>query len=85
MLANLAHFAHSAHRPLELGMILGAIEGAFFKWRAAVDGSVACGAHFELGKLVKFDFNSVVGVTLALSLHPLSLFRRLASIQSMIF
>jgi len=68
MLAHLAHLANDAHSTFVLGVVLGAVERAFFVGRAAVDGSVAGCADFELGKLVELDLDRIMRVALALRL-----------------
>jgi hypothetical protein len=74
VLANFADLADCADGALELGVVLAAVEGARLKARAAVDGRVAGGTDFELGKLVELDLDGVVGVALALRLDLLCLF-----------
>lgn len=73
MLANFAHITDLAHRALELGVVLGAIEGTFLVRVAAVNGSETAGANVELCKLVELDLHRVVGVALTLSLDLLGL------------
>ena len=76
MLADLADAADDAYGALVLGVVLGAVEGALLKRRAAVDGRVARRAHLELRELVVLDLHRVVRVALALRLGLLGLFRK---------
>lgn len=73
VLTDLAHLAHDAHCALVLGVVLGPVERALLKRRAAVDGRVAGRADLELGKLVELDLHRVVRVALALGLGLLGL------------
>lgn len=73
MLANLAHFANSAHLSLVLAVVLGPIKCTSLKRRSAVDGRVAGGADLKLGKLVKLNVDGIVGVALACCLGLLGL------------
>lgn len=65
VLADLAHLADGTHGALVLAVVLGPVERALLVRRAAVDGRVAGRADFELGELVKLDFNLVVRVPLS--------------------
>lgn len=55
MLPDLANLAHHAYRSLVLGVVLGAVKGAFLERCAAVDRCVASRADLELSKLVELD------------------------------
>lgn len=73
MLANLTYFTNSADSALVLGVILRAIEGTLLICSTAIDRGMAGCAHIELGELVELNFNSIVGIALALSLGLLGL------------
>lgn len=73
MLANLAHLAHLADHTLVPGVVLGTVEGTLLIRIAAVDWRETGTAYLELGELVKVDFNSVIGIPLALRLGLLGL------------
>jgi len=73
MLADLAHLTHSAHSPLVLWQVLGAVERALLERSTSVNRRVASSADIKLGKLVEFNLYRVVRVTLALSLGLLGL------------
>jgi len=73
MLADLAHLTHSAHSPLVLWQVLGAVERALLERSTSVNRRVAGSADVKLGKLVEFNLYRVVRVTLALSLGLLGL------------
>lgn len=81
MLANLTHFTNPTDASLVLGVVLGSVKRAFLVCCAAVDGCVACGAHLELGELIKLNLNSIVGIALALSLGPPGLENLLAPVM----
>lgn len=73
MLADLAHLTHSAHSPLVLWQVLGAVERALLERSTSVNRRVASSTDIKLGKLVEFNLYRVVRVTLALSLGLLGL------------
>lgn len=81
VLTDLANLTHRAHRALELGVVLGAVERTFLVRCAAVDGRVAGRANFKLGKLVEFDLHRVVRVALALRLGLACLFENFISVS----
>lgn len=74
MLSNLANLADLAEGALVLGVVLGPVKRTLLVRRSAVNRGVAGSANLKLGELIKFNINSVVGVTLALSLGSLGLF-----------
>ena len=73
MLADLAHLTHSAHSPLVLWQILGAVERALLERSTSVNRRVAGSADVKLGKLVEFNLDGVVGIAFVLGLVPFGL------------
>jgi hypothetical protein len=65
---NFTDFANRAYSPLVLGMILAAIKSTDFERRTRVDRGVRCSTDVEFGKLIEFDFMSIVWIAFALSL-----------------
>ncbi len=66
MLANFTNLTHLAHQALVLGVVLGAVKGAFLKRRTAVDRAVTRRTNLKLGKLIKLDIYCVIRIALAL-------------------
>ena len=68
ILANFANPANSAHPALVSGLILASIESTDLKWRTGVNWCEGCSTDFKFGKLVEFDLDSIVGISLACGL-----------------